>query len=633
MQSRNSKLSRLNEWQEQDEEAFYDDLEPHVTGAKLNRISITRASPQHGDFLPEDLETLRLSPNKAGLSPPAFIISDTRNRASLGPLDQLAELGDEDLSFGEEIGPTAFTKESLRRLLDMHKHLPGSFASLSPTRRKSYDGYENSDTDVTEIDEEDFEGIDDIFGKEESGILSSHANSDFAQNMSRASITLNKRKQDLQKAAEMEEREWKKRYELKYGNDPRTLTKNDLRRYVSNLSKKPSIFMEAQYHENGDDEPFEEGFENLSPESLNANRLPQFRRSTNGRNAPPLSHKVSLPSLQRPIRPEPTFAPVKYRSTMDLTSALKKDSSEHPTYNKNNNLIKKLNRMPSFHTSTNNSSPGRKDQQTTMDVGLERDQQIHDMEKRKAELLEKYREISEQQAELRMSPIKRSDRPPSKATNRKKKVGLLRNLNYDNPDYYSTGSSNRNMKYNSNTRTWEGNEHDLLRFEDDLHDTIREKKPSLITHKEFGQTLGSKNGNMRYDAENLRWVNLDKVNEETENEFDELPDLVPDDLPQYGLPRSMPKRLFGDRGVSQFTQRTVLSASSGSSVGGVPVGNEFVLSDRLMARFEKEEQKIEKKTKEWFDPRDRYNIRHPPPFSNKYFWEIRAMVMDTNDNA
>lgn len=630
MQSRKSKLSRLSEWQDGEEEAFYDDLDSPVN-TQRNRIPIRRAKQQYGDFLPEDLDTLRLSPNKTGLSPPAFIISDARDKAGLGPIDQLTRQDEEYLSFGEEVGSTAFTKEALRRQLDMQKSLPGSFASLSPNRRKSYDGYEDSDTDITEINDEDFEGIDDIFGKEESGILSSHGHSGVSQNMSRASITLNKRKEDLQKAAELEEREWKRRYELKYGNDPRTLTKKDLKRYISNLSKKPSIFMEAQFHESGDDEQFEEGFGNFPDEALNVNRLSHFHLSTNGRGAPSLSHKVSLPSLQRPMRPEPTFAPVKYRSTMDLTSALKRDTDEHPTYNKNNNLIKKLNRMPSFHTSTNHASPERKAQQSALDVGLERDQRINDMEKRKAELLEKYREISEQQAELRMSPVKGSGRLRSRSSHRKKKVGLLRNLNHYNPEIPENNSSSRNMKFNPATRTWEGNEHDLLRFEDDPHDTIRERKPSLITHREFGQKPDSQNGNMKYDAENLRWVNLDKVNEHLENEFDELPDLVPDDLPQY-LPKSMAKRASGGRGVSQFTQRTVLSASSGSSVGGVPVGNEFVISDRLMARFEKEEQKIEKKTKEWFNPKDRYNIRHPPPFSTKYFWEIRAMVMDTNDS-
>lgn len=633
MQPRNSKLSRLSEWQEQEEELFYDDLESPFNQTERNRIPITRPTTQQEDFLPEDLETLRLSPNKIGLSPPAFLISDARNKAGLGSLDQLAGPGEEDLSFGDDIGTTPFTKESLRRQLDMQKLLPGSFASLSPNRRKSYDDYEDSDTDITEINDEDFEGIDDIFGKEESGILSSHGNSDVLQNMSRASVTLNKRKQDLQKAAEMEEREWKKRYEMKYGSGQRTLTKKDLKRYISNISKKPSIYMDAQYHGNGDEEPFEEGFDNFSPEALNVNRLSQFRLSTNGRNAPPLSHKVSLPSLQLPIRPEPTFAPVKFKSTMDLTSALKKDANEHPMYNKNNNLIRKLNRMPSFHTSTHHASPGRKAKQSAIDVDIERDQRINDMERKKAELLEKYREISEQQAELRMSPIKESDKLRSKSGNRKKKVGLLRNLNHDDPEFLSSSASNRNMRFNPATRTWEGNEHDLLRFEDDPYDTIRERKPSLITHKEFGQKLGSQNGNMKYDAENLRWVNLDKVNELLENEFDELPDLVPDDLPQYVLPKSMSKRALGDRGVSQFTQRTVLSASSGNSVSGVPVGNEFALSDRLMARFEKEEQKIEKKTKEWFNPKDRYNIRHPPPFSTKYFWEIRAMVMDTNDST
>lgn len=627
MQAGRSKLSRLQEWEELEEDDRFDDLAFN----DQKRRSPKHPAKHQEDFLPENLETLRLSPPRAGLSPPVFQITDPRKMARISSIGQFAEAEEEDFSFGEEVGPGTFTNEKLHKLFEKHKFLPGSFVSLSPTRRKSHSDYEDEDTDITEMNDEDFEGIDDIFGKEESGILSSTANSYTIPSISKANITLTQRKQDFQRAAEAEDRELRMRYQKRFGLDPRTLTKNDLQHSSVTHTKKPALNMSSQYI---DDEPFEEGLDEFSSELLTSHNLRQLGVSSKETRAPSLDHKVSLPSLQRPFPTVGSSGPKKFKSTMDLASNLRNNAGtedEHPMFNGNNRLIKKLDRMPSFHFSNKGNAPEHRPHQESLTEGQQREIRLQDMEKRKAELLEKYRELTEKQAALRMSPTKLKRRSKTTKSRSRKNLGLVKNLNNKLPDSLGYSKSNQGMKFNATTRTWEGNEYDLLRFEEDPQETIRLRKPSLITSRDFGTQKYTRHGNMVYDAENLRWINVNTVDEENENDLNELPDLIPNDIPQYVLPKSTSKRGLSERGVSQFTQRTVLTASSSSSAKNDSVGDEFFLSKKLVARFEKEEAKIRRKVKEWFNPHENYNIRNREPFNHEYFWEIRKMVMDTND--
>ncbi|RKP32511.1 hypothetical protein METBISCDRAFT_25742 [Metschnikowia bicuspidata] len=609
MQAGRSKLARLQKWGDAEEDGRFDDVV----------FPSRKPTRDPDDILPENIDTLRLSPPRAGLSSPAFHITDPRP-ARLAPLDHLTELDKDDFSFGDD-GLSTCTHEWLQKLFDNRKVLPGSFASLSPTRLKSPSEYDD-DTDITEINDNDFEGIDDIFGKEESRVLSSTAHSYTAPNISRANITLSRRKEDLQRAAELEDREMRTRYQQKYG-DTRTLTLNlrDQQQFLARQRKKLTITMDAQYI---DDDPFEEGLDEFSPEILAAPRLKQRQRTQTEPVRALLGHKVSLPSLQQLFAPRDASGPKKFRSTMDLASAIQLGAVEdqHPTFNDNNRLIKKLGRMPSFHFA-NKASERRPER---VDEGLERENRLQDMEKRKAALLEKYRELQEKQAVLRMSPTKVAGQKMRKPRARRS-VGLVKNLNgkAEPASYAATGQG---MQYNATTRTWEGNEHDLLRFDDEQEPACA-RKPSLITSRDFGLRKATRHGNMMYDAENLRWVNMDAVAEETGNGLDKLPDLVPNDIPQYALPRSTSRRALGERGASHFTQRTVLTASSGSSARSAPIGDQFYIGEKLAARFEREESKIRRKTKEWFSPHDKYNPKHTGPFNHEYFWEIRKMVMGT----
>lgn len=594
-----SKIARLKQWGEDENEDFL---------SQLDEI----------DEIPpiDELRTLKLndaSPAAAGLNPPVAHFA-TKPTISPRMFMKYVEKEDDEISFGNDYDPNAFDMDKVK--LNQRKQavmsrdpklLPGTLSSASPLRRRSLSDYsEDTDTDITELNDEDFEELDDIFGKEESGLYSSGGTNNVGlENASRASEALNKKRQQLQKEAEIEDHEMYMRYRKHYGDEVNTLKLKDLKNYTLNakLNKDPlENDHTVNYEYTRDDfETFEDGFEADLPLKLEPSRLRQFqsRKGT-------LSHKASLPSFPNSLKPS---KPTKFKSTMDLASHLH-NKDEHPIFNNSNKIIRKLDRMPSFHIKrervvSNSSQPDSDDL-------LDRDMEI-----RKKHLLEKYMEISEQQKKLRNSP-KRTQKPSRKG------VGLVKYLN-DKTSVPST-AANESMKFNPVSKRWEGNEHDLLRFEEGLVEP--KKQPSLITLTDFRNHNKIK-GSMMYDPENMRWVNLDKVAEEGDAVFDDLPDLVPNDIPQY-LMRKPSRPVLNERGVSAFTQRTVLAVSSDRSSSKSGPGDEFQISAKLCARFEKEEQKIKKKTHHWFGPNEHYRVEHAKPFHPEYFWEIRKMVMDND---
>lgn len=453
------------------------------------------------------------------------------------------------------------------------------------------------------MNEDDFEDIDDIFGKEESGIYSSGGRRKDVANMSKASQILSDKKLRLRRQAELEDEELYEKYQHRQGEEVQTLRLKDLNRFqISNIDEDA---LENEHTVNyeytrDDNESFENGFDADIPQRLEATKLKQFQSQPNIVHQ--LSQKASMPIFPNSLN---TAAPTKFRSTMDLAGQLKE---EHPFFNNTNKLIRKLDRMPSFR------QPKVEDRKMSND-----DQLNYDMERKKKKLLEKYMEITEKQKKLNTSPKKPHKK--QKARPHKKGVGLLKYLNDRTAAPQMNG--NDKMRFNAAVKRWEGNDHDLLRFEEQV-DTLRAKKPSLITRNEFSSHSEKASGNMVYDAENMRWVNLDKAEEENLDVFDELSDLEHDDIPQYQR-----AKIIGDRGVSAFTQRTILTASSDQSSGRSTAGEEFQLSSRLASRFEKEEQKIRKKTHHWFGPHEQYQLGRRS-FDSEYFWEIRKMVMDNS---
>lgn len=581
------KSERLRQWgEEQRSDNILDDLD----GFNDNMVT--------------EFKTLRVSrnPDVVATSSP---VKHKGPRATISPSVHLKPEANEDIfaEFEDGFDQGGINREKFRlntiRLTPTQndgRFLPHS--SASPLRRRSLSNYsESTDTDITEMNEEDFEDIDDIFGKEESGIYSSGGRRQHAANVSRASQILTEKKLQLRRQAELEDEELFAKYQNRHGDEVHTLRLKDLTRYQQNAKEdenEPTLNYE---YTRDDNESFEEGFDANIPLRLEATKLKQFQSQP---NIARLTLKASMPVFPNSLN----TAPTKFRSTMDLAGQL---NDEHPFFNNSNKLIRKLDRMPSFQ------------QPKTVRKMSTEDQLNYDMERKKNQLLEKYMEITEKQKQLNTSP--RKPRKKQLARHSKKGVGLVKYLND------RTGApaidGNDKMRYNAAVKRWEGNDHDLLRFEEQV-DTIRAKKPSLITRKDFSSHPEKISGNMKYDAENMRWINLNKVEEEDFNVFDELSDLEHDDIPQYQSAKPP-----GERGVSTFTQRTVLTVSSDQSSGRSSAGEEFQLSSRLASRFEREEQKIKKKTHHWFGPHEQYHLEKKT-FDSEYFWEIRKMVMDNS---
>ncbi|OBA24419.1 hypothetical protein METBIDRAFT_38584 [Metschnikowia bicuspidata var. bicuspidata NRRL YB-4993] len=552
-------------------------------------------------------------------------------------LARFVEKDDEDLSFDEDIRDAIRTHPPAV-LRTEFRLLPGTASLTSPTRRRSLSEFsEDTDTDITEINDEDFEEIDDIFGKEESGIYNSDGTrvSKKTAGPTRAREVLIQRKQQMEEQARAEDDELYRRYtnsHTEHNNnellDPaadevNTLKLKDLRLYghLPLRQQKDHLQNDAtiDYEYTKDDfETFEDGFADVLPSMICQDKLLHFHTKPVAPSGD-LLRKASMPVFPRSLK---ASKPTKFKSSMDLAGTLRAKPSEHPLFNHNNKIIRKLDRMPSFHIKRNQQPPSES-REDLLD---------YNMELRKKQLLEKYMEISEKQFQLRSSPTKSSgtkhhDKPPRKG------VGIVKYLNHRSAVPSLTG--NKQMKFNLNSKLWEGNEHDLLRFDENKDDGPshkKQKQPSLITVDQFRHQKDTVKGNMVYDPENLRWVNKDAIDEQQENVFDDLPDLTPNDIPQYATTEPVQsKPTLYNRGVSAFTQRTFLNNSTGSTaVSNSTAGEEFVLSLKHMAKFEKEEMKIRRKTHNWFGPSESYHLSSRSNFDFEYFWEIRKMVMDND---
>ncbi|KAI5955704.1 hypothetical protein KGF54_001206 [Candida jiufengensis] len=158
--------------------------------------------------------------------------------------------------------------------------------------------------------------------------------------------------------------------------------------------------------------------------------------------------------------------------------------------------------------------------------------------------------------------------------------------------------NSNSMKFNKTLNKWEGNDEDLIRFDN---------KPSLITKREINNIPRKKQGNMFYDEENLKWINL-----EEEDEILDIPDLIE------------PKLQSPIRGLSQYTQRTSSTATLPNAFGNNRLSptrtTNHKLNQKLIEKFVKEEQKIDRKINHWFI--DSNEIK------TDYYWEIRKMVME-----
>ncbi|CAK9438725.1 uncharacterized protein LODBEIA_P29490 [Lodderomyces beijingensis] len=493
---------------------------------------------------------------------------------------------------------------------------------------------EENDTDITsEFSQDDFEGWDDCFSKDQSGSI--------YQQMNQRLIA---RKIAEQKEAEREQQEliqmnqMRNNHRLLFKESPnQTLVLKDPSRLLTNenLSLLDQLENERtiNYEYTRDDvEQFEDGFDDDFEQSIHKFQAQRKvgklqapgQRSQSSYEIGQLQNKQSMPSLPRANH----AAMKKYRSTLDFHGRQSMDSSQAlgpPQFNYNNRVINRLDRIPSFY----NKPP----------VDFENRNQI----------LYRFKE----------SKAPSHHKHPNTQSKRMGHVRYLNNGGSPNADI--PVQQHKSMRFNKQKSVWEGNEVDLLRFE---------KRPSLITHKDIqprvnpsgsgsgtekGSASGSglsrrKQGNMLYDEEKLKWINLEEEAEE-ELIFDDIPDLDEgiatirqSNLPQPVSPRRRVPVEHQDldfllqspvsrRGLSQFTQRTTSTATvategtqgtqgtqKASSCGAQGERSEFKVSSKLVDKFVKEEQKIDRKISHWFIGNS--------DVKRDYYWEIRRMVTE-----
>lgn len=540
-----------------------------------------------------ELETLRLKKDR---------VSNDSNNIN-NRIHQFQDEDPDDLGFGDEDFVRDDLQLNYRTTLnepddDELKLSPGTISTSSPKprmRSKSLSEYseDTNDTDVTsQFNDDDFDDIndvDDIFGNEESGIYSSGGNG----NTSKANRHLLMKQQKLQNDAEIEERELFKKYKRLANDETNTLKLKDFTFYDHNPIDTDALENEktVDYEYTKDDfENFEDGFDTDVPIKLDVDKLKQYARGNKTVNI-----KSSMPNFNNKNN---LSKAKKYKSTMDLVNEFE---TQHPVFNNNNKIIRKLDRIPSFY----NKNDAMKSNNSKLN---------HDIELEKQQLLNKYMEITEKQNRLNNRHRKKnlSMKHPN---GKNKRIGLVRYLN-DNPIPQS--NNNSKMKYNPVNKKWEGNDIELVKFEN-----LNVPKPLLISFNEFKNNMKDKKlqGNMVYDPDQLKWINLNK---DEDNVFQGLPDLPDLQINKRSVPNS-PTKTVG-RGVSAFTQRT---GSTNSIASNSPNSNEFEVPPRLIEKFHKEEMKLLKKINYWFQ-QENYDLINSD-FNHNYFWEIRKMVIDNED--
>lgn len=292
--------------------------------------------------------------------------------------------------------------------------------------------------------------------------------------------------------------------------------------------------------------------------------------------------KASLPAFSNP---KPNLR--RFRSTVGFAIPENAifDKSIGDGVNYDTDVKRKLERIPSFYTK--NVRSGTSDPQ-------------HD---RKAQVLSAYRE-------------------PDFASPIRVKMGHVqggRESSHYVPSHHSR------MKFDVSKNQWVGNDIDLVRFE--------------AAHPVAGRGAhhNQGNANMVYDEVNMRWVNLDEESTSHAQDaiFEDIPDLnspiKPIGFAQRGRGTNDTGHAMAPpvvpRTSSTYTQRTV---SSNAAPRGVHAALEFEFEflAKQVERFEREAEKLARKTSHWFLELEVIAGQAAFDFSHTYKWDIRKMVIE-----
>lgn len=532
---------------------------PVRSGSKKELINRFRDVNEDEIFgKPEELESFEDDFKTLKLGGPQNLETIKLNSKSIGKYQELEE---EDFDDDMEFDGNKFEKLKYEPRPDDIKISPGTVSTSSPRRRKSLSEYseETNDTDVTsQFNDDDFEDVDNIFGDEESGIYSSGSKN--YGNQSRLNEQLMNKQRKLQNDAEIEEQELKKKYNrLQNQSEINTLKLKDLNNDIDDQGRTINFEYTRDDFEN-----FEDGFD------LDAGKLKSFKK------------KHSMPN----------FNSHKLKDMKKFKSSNNLSLNKNPKFN--NKVFSRLNRIPSLQQLNESDQPQHQQQHQQLPRNNDK-QALHEamaqnqsLSMNKHKLLQKYKEFDKQQRQTneQIKTMKKSISEPANRHN--KKIGLVRYLN-DIPN-----APNDKMRFNKDLKKWEGNDHELMKFNNNI------KKPSLIKMNDFKPE--SNESNMIFDEKNLRWINKQGDNDESDI-FKDVPDLPP------------------PRGVSLFTQRSISTANEFEEEE-----EEFNIPPKFIDRFLKEELKIAKKTEYWFNNHETYDLSSD--FNYDHYWEIRKLVMD-----
>ncbi|KAG7662597.1 BFA1 [[Candida] subhashii] len=588
-----NKQERLKQFADRQEDEIFGDIEGIDFGISHQMENTLRVNRDN----PTDLETLKLNQLSLEDSPYGNVKTHKYNKGSRS---------------NKSVSPQSFFLTPTNR----EDPLPNSGSTSSGKRitREYLSEYsEENDTDVTsEFTDNDFDGWD-LLTKNEEG---QGDQTSIYQKMNQHLIA---RKVQQQKEAEIEQEElrklWmaKKKQEQDYMDPNQTIKLQDFSAYQDNklTNENLSLFdlleneKTVNYEYTRDEfDQFEDGLDDNFVEELQK-RHAQRVHNINRNPKSSLRNKQSMPSIARTSKPSIK----RFQSTMEFAKQSGLDGiQEEPAFKYNDNLKRKLDRIPSFYNTQESE--------------------------KKTQLLNKYRDN-----------IKTND-SIHQQSHHKRKMGVVKCLNNNrvtqNPSF---PTPTKNMTFNYSQNRWEGNEEELMRFEN-------LSKPALITTREFEEpvlrlaipTKGEGTHNMAYDKERLCWVNLDG---EDDAIFHDIPDLIEAKPYKLNAPpqtvnnsaQSIMKLASQQhmnsptirRGASQFTQRTTSNISTGDVDGrlGQRVANdddhnEFKLSKKLIEKFVKEDSRIERKTRHWFNN----NSTRNSGFNRDYYWEIRKMVIE-----
>ncbi|KAK9464933.1 hypothetical protein V1512DRAFT_243037 [Lipomyces arxii] len=209
-----------------------------------------------------------------------------------------------------------------------------------------------------------------------------------------------------------------------------------------------------------------------------------------------------------------------------------------------------------------------------------------------------------------VKPLPSKPQPPAKGRRKgQQRPHLIKPMG----DFATAPRSEKGMRYNPATFTWEGNESIAHEFESLVVTPPRPALISNITTTQGVQVVGG----MVFDPVRMCWfkatdqVGASDDDEEEDDPFEGFDDLV-DDMTRLNVGTPKTKGTFD----STSSKRR----DTGDAYGEFVVGEEFDVGPGFMGKQRDEEERWRRKVQGWIDNRDHDN--------RDYLYEIRRLIMN-----